>query len=82
MDASTVPIEHTTLKTGPYRTFLYRAGVGREPAVLFLHGSRPGVSAWANWQFALPALAQRFDCLAPDLVGFGQNAHPDPLLQG
>ena len=82
MDASTVPVERTTVQTGPYRTYLYRAGAGREPAVLFLHGSGPGVSAWANWQFALPALGQRFDCLAPDLVGFGQSAHPDPPLQG
>lgn len=82
MDASTVPVERTTVQAGPYRTYLYRAGAGRELAVLFLHGSGPGVSAWANWQFALPALGQRFDCLAPDLVGFGQSEHPNPPLQG
>uniref|UniRef100_A0A831X9Z2 Alpha/beta fold hydrolase n=1 Tax=Thermorudis peleae TaxID=1382356 RepID=A0A831X9Z2_9BACT len=82
MDTSNVPVERTTLRAGPYRTYLYRARAGREPAVLFLLGSGPGVSAWANWQFALPALGQRFDCLAPDLVGFGQSEHPDPPLQG
>jgi 2-hydroxymuconate-semialdehyde hydrolase len=36
----------------------------------------PGVTAWSNWQFALPALADRFHCLAPDLLGFGATEHP------
>jgi 2-hydroxymuconate-semialdehyde hydrolase len=31
--------------------------------------------AWSNWQFALPALGERYDCLAPDFIGFGQSEH-------
>ena len=39
--------------------------------VLLLHGSGPGVSAWANWRLAIPALRERFRVIAPDIVGFG-----------
>ncbi len=40
-------------------------------AVLLIHGSGPGVSAWANWRLTIPALAQDFRVIAPDLAGFG-----------
>lgn len=40
------------------------------PAVL-IHGSGPGVSAWANWRLNLPALAERCWVIAPDMAGFG-----------
>jgi len=39
--------------------------------VLLIHGSGPGVSAWANWRLTIPALAQDFRVVAPDLTGFG-----------
>jgi len=39
--------------------------------VLLLHGSGPGVSAWANWRMTIPSLAEHFRVIAPDLVGFG-----------
>ena len=38
---------------------------------LFLHGSGPGVSAWANWRLVLAPLAQRMRVIAPDMAGFG-----------
>jgi len=47
---------------------------GRDPGggtVLLIHGSGPGVSAWANWRLTIPALAERFRVVAPDVVGFG-----------
>ena len=50
------------------------AGAG-EPAVL-VHGSGPGVSAYANWRLTLPALAEGVRVLAPDLVGFGFTERP------
>jgi 2-hydroxymuconate-semialdehyde hydrolase len=39
--------------------------------VLLIHGSGPGVSAWANWRLTLPDLARDFRVIAPDLTGFG-----------
>lgn len=39
--------------------------------VLLLHGSGPGVTAYANWRLTLPALAPHFRVLAPDCAGFG-----------
>jgi len=38
---------------------------------LFIHGSGPGVSAWANWRLVLAPLAQRMRVIAPDMAGFG-----------
>lgn len=67
----------STVDTGRYGTFLNRAGEGNEEAILFLHGSGPGVVSWSNWQFALPALGEKYDCLSPDLTGFGRSQHPE-----
>lgn len=64
------------LKTGNFTTHCEHSGDDQAETILFLHGSGPGVTAWSNWQFALPALADRFCCLAPDLVGFGATEHP------
>lgn len=63
------------LRTGQYTTYLNRSGVGNKEAILFLHGSGPGVGGWANWQFALPALGDQFDCVAPDMIGYNKSEH-------
>lgn len=59
------------------RTHYHDAGTG-DP-VIMLHGSGPGVSAWANWRLNLPVLAERFRVLAPDIVGFGHTERPDEV---
>ena len=47
--------------------------------MLLLHGSGPGVSAWANWRLLLPVLAHTRRVVAPDLLGLGYNERPtDP----
>ena len=53
------------------RTNLHDAGEGTAGAstVLLIHGSGPGVTAWANWRLTIPELAMRSRVLAPDLVG-------------
>lgn len=56
---------------GPVLTNYHDLGQGSP--VLMLHGSGPGVSAWANWRPALQALQQDFRLLAPDLAGFGYS---------
>ena len=56
------------------RTNYHDAGQGAP--VLLLHGSGPGVSAWANWRLVLPVLAKQRRVIAPDLVGFGFTDRP------
>lgn len=60
-----------SVQAGPIRTNYHDAGHG--PPVVLLHGSGPGVSAWANWRFAIDDLSDRFRVLAPDLAGFGYS---------
>lgn len=47
--------------------------------VLLLHGSGPGVSAWANWRGVLATLNDEFRLIAPDLAGFGYSEVPDGI---
>lgn len=49
---------------------------GSGPVVVLLHGSGPGVSAWANWRPVIPLLSKRFRVVAPDIVGFGYTERP------
>src|ERR1700677_4595720 len=51
--------------------------VGDGSPLLLLHGSGPGVSAWANWRLVIPGLAQAgHRVVAPDIPGFGYS---DPV---
>jgi pimeloyl-ACP methyl ester carboxylesterase len=70
-------IDVAGVTAGPVDTFYLDAGAG-DP-VLLLHGSGPGVSAWANWQKTIPGLAEGFRVLAPDIVGYGATARPDDV---
>lgn len=63
-----------SIRTGTFETNYHDIGDGS--VVLLLHGSGPGVSAWANWRLPLARLQGRFRCLAPDLVGFGYTEVP------
>lgn len=47
-----------------------------EPVVL-IHGSGPGVTAYANWRLAIPGLATKYRVLAPDIAGFGYTERKD-----
>jgi 2-hydroxymuconate-semialdehyde hydrolase len=62
------------IRTGAFHTNVL--DVGRGAPVLLIHGSGPGVSAWANWRGVLPALAARRRVIAPDMVGFGFTDRP------
>lgn len=63
------------IQTGPVATNFHDQGTGAP--VLLIHGSGPGVSAWANWRLTLAALSPHFRCLAPDMAGFGYSAVPE-----
>lgn len=63
-----------TVVANGIRTNVLETGSGR-PVVL-IHGSGPGVTAYANWRLTLPALSTRLRVLAPDMVGFGYTERP------
>ena len=48
--------------------------------LLMIHGSGPGVSAWANWRLVIPELAKQRRVLAPDMVGFGFTERPAGMV--
>ncbi|NMG43025.1 alpha/beta fold hydrolase [Aromatoleum toluvorans] len=56
------------------RTNYHDLGAGHP--LLMIHGSGPGVSAWANWRLVMPMLAERARVIAPDMVGFGFSERP------
>jgi pimeloyl-ACP methyl ester carboxylesterase len=63
---------------GGLRINLHDVGSG-EP-VLLIHGSGPGVSAWANWRPVLPVLSCSRRVIAPDMVGFGFTERPEGIV--
>jgi pimeloyl-ACP methyl ester carboxylesterase len=65
---------------GGIGTNYLEAGQG-DPVVL-IHGSGPGVTAYANWRLVIPALAEEFHVLAPDMVGFGFSDRPADVQYG
>lgn len=66
------------VRTGTFDTNVHDLGSAApgQPPVLFIHGSGPGVSAWANWRLVMPGLAQTRRVIAPDMVGFGYTDRP------
>lgn len=57
-----------------YRTNLHDVGEGFP--VMLIHGSGPGVTAWANWRLVMPSLATSRRVIAPDMLGFGYSERP------
>jgi len=51
--------------------------IGSGEPVVLIHGSGPGVSAWANWRLVIPELGKRARVIAPDMAGFGYTRTPD-----
>ncbi|MGA1933534.1 alpha/beta fold hydrolase [Arcobacter sp. YIC-464] len=66
-----------SIKTGSFNTNYHDLGEG-EP-VIFMHGSGPGVSAYANWRLAMPEISKKFRVIAPDMVGFGYSDRPESI---
>ncbi|GKY90096.1 alpha/beta fold hydrolase [Sinisalibacter aestuarii] len=63
------------INAGGLNTNYHDIGAGRP--VFFIHGSGPGVSAWANWRLNLQAVADHgLRCIAPDMAGFGYTELP------
>ena len=66
-----------SVKTGKFTTNYLEVGEehGGIP-LLFIHGSGPGVSAYANWRLILPRVEGASRILAPDMIGFGYSDKP------
>jgi pimeloyl-ACP methyl ester carboxylesterase len=77
MTETTRPEIGRTVDAAGIATNVLEAGDGA--TVLLLHGSGPGVSAYANWRLTIPALAQRLHVVAPDAVGFGFTERPEGI---
>ncbi len=63
-----------SIEAAGIKTNFHDAGEGFP--VLFIHGSGPGVSAWANWRLAIPEISKAHRVIAPDMVGFGFSERP------
>lgn len=61
----------TTLDWTPHRVFVRRQGSG--PALLLIHGFP---TSGYDWRGVWEALTARFDCIAPDMLGFGLSSKP------
>lgn len=66
-----------SINTGNFTTNYHDEGEGFP--VLLVHGSGPGVSAWANWRLVIPKLATSRRVIAPDMVGFGYTDRPEGM---
>jgi 2-hydroxymuconate-semialdehyde hydrolase len=79
-DLTTSPEIGRTVDVGGIRTNYLKQGEGSP--LIFLHGSGPGVTAYANWRLVMPRLARHFSCYAPDVVGFGYTDRPSGFRYG
>ncbi|MDL2199527.1 alpha/beta hydrolase [Halopseudomonas aestusnigri] len=59
---------------GGYQTNVHEHGKGFP--LMLIHGSGPGVTAWANWRLVMPELAKQRRVIAPDMLGFGYSERP------
>ncbi|MEU0991720.1 alpha/beta hydrolase [Streptomyces sp. NPDC005953] len=79
MSTTTVTSDVTV---GKFSLRLDRAGEGNAEAVLFLHGSGPGATGMSNFGGTVESFADTYDCLVPDLVGWGDSSHPEHTPPG
>jgi 2-hydroxymuconate-semialdehyde hydrolase len=79
--ASSVRIDDVPIGDGQHLR-VHQTGQPGRPALLFLHGSGPGVTAASNWKPVVEGLGDAFHCIAPDILGFGDSSYPDPQPQG
>src|SRR5207248_2271565 len=74
MMATTTPEVGKSVRAAGVETNYHEAGSGAP--VILIHGSGPGVSAYANWRLAIPDLATKLRVFAYDQLGFGYSEIP------
>ncbi len=71
------PPEGRYVQAGPIRMHVLEFGQKGNPVVVFIHGSGPGNSAWANFHLNAQHFADAgFHVILPDLIGFGYSDKP------
>lgn len=68
-------ITSTDIQLSEVRYRVHAAGPESREALVFLHGSGPGATGLSNWQAVIAELGERYYCLAPDMIGFGDSEH-------
>lgn len=76
MQTSAKQISSKFIDVNGIRTHYHEEGSGEEKMIL-IHGSGPGVSAFANWRLVIPRLSDSLHVFAPDVVGFGSTDKVD-----
>jgi len=66
-----VDLTERTVRVGARDLFVASTGSG--PTLVLLHGGGPGASGVANWTRNIPALAEHFTLVIPDLPGYGRS---------
>jgi pimeloyl-ACP methyl ester carboxylesterase len=66
-------VTHEYLNAGGLRMHVALAGAQDAPPLLLVHGWPQN---WWSWRHVIPALAERFRVIAPDLRGFGWSEAP------
>lgn len=74
-------ITTSDLAVGEWTIRTHLAGDPADPAILWLHGSGPGVSALSNWRTLITTMPG-YRHIAPDVLGFGDSSHPEDLPLG
>ncbi len=74
-------ITTTDVVVGEWTIRTHLAGDPADPAILWLHGSGPGVSALSNWRTLITTMPG-YHHIAPDVLGFGDSSHPAELPLG
>jgi 2-hydroxymuconate-semialdehyde hydrolase len=77
-----VAIRTRDVAVGEYVLRVHETGDVGKDTVLFLHGSGPGATGLSNWEAVITDLADRYHCIAPDILGFGDSTHPDDPPRG
>jgi 4,5:9,10-diseco-3-hydroxy-5,9,17-trioxoandrosta-1(10),2-diene-4-oate hydrolase len=68
---SVEPQSGRTVRVGERDIYVVEMGDG--PPLVMLHGGGPGASGLSNFSRNIPALAQRFRLIVPDLPGYGRS---------